>query len=98
MQKKLVNIKNKLRATIPKLSEEFNVKTVEIFGSYSKDEQTQKSDIDLLVTFSITPSLLKFIALENNLSDLLNIKVDLVMKNSIKPRLSESILNESIQI
>ncbi len=98
MQKRLLNIKNILRTKIPKLSKEYNIKTMEIFGSYGRDEQTPSSDIDLLVTFSVTPSLLKFIALENYLTDLLNIKVDLVIKSSLKPRLSKRILSEVVQI
>ena len=98
MQNNLLNIKNKLRSELPKLKKEFNVKTIEVFGSYIKNKQTEKSDIDLLVTFTITPGLLKFITLENYLSDLLQIKVDLVMKNSIKQRLKKSILSETVKI
>jgi len=98
MQNNLLNIKNKLRTELPKLKEEFNVKTIEVFGSYIKNEQTEKSDIDLLITFTITPGLLKFIALENYLSDLLQIRVDLVMKNSIKQRLRKNILSEAAKI
>jgi len=98
MQNNLLNIKNKLRTELPKLAKEFNVKTIEVFGSYIKNKQTEQSDIDLLITFTITPSLLKFIALENYLSDLLQIKVDLIMKNLIKPRLRKNILSESIRI
>jgi len=98
MQNNLLNIKNKLRTELSMLSEEFSVKTIEVFGSYTKNEQTEKSDIDLLITFTTAPSLLKFIALENYLSDLLQTKVDLVMKNSIKQRLRKNILRESIKI
>lgn len=98
MQNNLLNLKNKLRTELSKLSEEFSVKTIEVFGSYTKNEQTEKSDIDLLITFTTAPSLLKFIALENYLSDLLQTKVDLVMKNSIKQRLRKNILRESVKI
>ncbi|GBD88235.1 nucleotidyltransferase domain protein [bacterium BMS3Abin03] len=98
MQNNLLNIKNKLRTELPKLKKEFNVKTIEVFGSYIKNKQTKKSDIDLLITFTITPGLLKFIALENYLSDLLQIKVDLIMKNSIKQRLRKNILSETVKI
>ncbi|NOX64693.1 MAG: nucleotidyltransferase family protein [Chlorobi bacterium] len=98
MQNNLLNIKNILRAETYNLAKEFNVKSIEVFGSYTKGEQTEKSDIDLLVTFTSTPSLLKFIALENYLSELLHSKVDLVMKNSIKQRLRKNILSESVKI
>lgn len=98
MHNNLLNIKNKLRSELPKLAKVFNVKTIEIFGSYTKNVQTEKSDIDILITYTTAPSLLNFIALENHLSDLLQTKVDLIMKNSIKPRLRKSILSESIKI
>lgn len=98
MQNNLLNIKNKLRSELPKLAKEFNVKTIEIFGSYTKNVQTEKSDIDILITYTTAPSLIKFIALENYLSNLLQTKVDLIMKNSIKPRLRKNILSESVKI
>ncbi len=98
MQNNLLNLKNKLRTELSKLSEEFSVNTIEVFGSHTKNEQPEKSDIDLLITFTTAPSLLKFIALENYLSDLLQTKVDLVMKNSIKQRLRKNILRESVKI
>jgi len=46
----------------------------------------------LLVTFSKTPGLLEFIRLENELTDTLGIKVDIVMKDSLKPGLKDYIL------
>ena len=98
MQSNLLNSKNTRHAETGKLSEKFNIKTIEVFGSYTRKEQTEKSDIDLLVTFTSTPSLLKFIALENYLSDLLHSKVDLVMKNSIKQILKKNILRESVKV
>lgn len=98
MHNNLLNIKNKLRSELPKLAKVFNVKTIEIFGSYTKNVQTEKSDIDILITYTTAPSLIKFIALENYLSNLLQTKVDLIMKNSIKPRLRKNILSESVKI
>lgn len=98
MHNNLLNIKNKLRSELPKLAKEFNVKTIEIFGSYTKNVQTEKSDIDILITYTTAPSLIKFISLENYLSNLLQTKVDLIMKNSIKPRLRKNILSESVKI
>ena len=54
-----------------------------------RNEQTAASDLDMLVTFEKTPGLLKFVSLENHLSDLLGIKVDLVMKDALKPRIGQ---------
>jgi len=69
-----------------------------IFGSYLRKEQTETSDIDVLVEFSQTPSLLKFINLENYLSDHLGVKVDLVHKLGLKPRIGERILAEVVYL
>lgn len=98
MQKDLEKILLNLREFIPFLSTNYHVSSLEVFGSYVRGEQKDQSDLDLLVSFSETPSLLKFIALKNYLSEQLQIKVDLVMKDSLKPRLRENIINESISV
>jgi len=98
MKKKLENIIDTLRELTPTLQKQFAVETIELFGSYSRMENNSKSDLDLLVTFSKTPGLIKFIALENFLTDEIGIKVDLVMKNSLRPGLRNSILNSSLPI
>ncbi len=64
----------------------------------SDASRAKKSDLDVLVTFSETIDLFSFVELENCLSDPLGIKVDLVMKEGIKPRLKERILSEAIYV
>lgn len=56
------------------LQERYQVQEIGIFGSYVRHEQTETSDVDVLVEFSKTPSLLKFVNLENYLSDNLGVK------------------------
>ncbi|MBD2611831.1 MAG: nucleotidyltransferase family protein [Nostoc sp. ZfuVER08] len=80
------------------LQEHYKVKELGIFGSYVRKEQTATSDIDLLVEFSEIPSLLKFVNLENYLSDNLGIKVDLVHKSGLKPRIGQRILKEVVYL
>ena len=87
-----------LRQQIPTLAERYSVETLEVFGSYVRSEQKQDSDLDILVTFGEVPSLLTFIAIENYLSDLLGVKVDLVMKDSLKPKIGQQILREAIPV
>ena len=87
-----------LHQQIPMLAERYDVERLEVFGSYVRDEQKKDSDIDLLITFKRAPSLLTFIAIENYLSDLLGVKVDLVMKDSLKPKIGEHILREAISV
>ncbi|MBW4486177.1 MAG: nucleotidyltransferase family protein [Trichocoleus desertorum ATA4-8-CV12] len=80
------------------LQERYKVSELGIFGSYVRQEQTETSDVDVLVEFSEIPSLLKFINLENYLSDNLGVKVDLVHKSGLKPRLGERILAEVVYL
>jgi len=98
MKKSLNQILLIIRSLLPTLQKEYNVKTLEIFGSYIRKDQKPNSDLDLLVIFSNTPTLIKFIELENYLSDRIGIKVDLVMKDSVRPRLRSSILNKAIPV
>ena len=58
--------------------------------------QQRGSDVDILVEFEEIPSLFKFIEIENYLSNILGIKVDLVEKKSLKPRIGEHILKEVV--
>ena len=88
---KIIEILDHLR---PLLNERYHVESIGVFGSYVRSEQRPESDLDILVSFSDTPGLLKFIELENYLSDTLNVKVDLVMADSIKPHIGEHILRE----
>jgi predicted nucleotidyltransferase len=80
------------------LQELYKVKELGIFGSYVRQEQTETSDVDVLVEFYETPSLLKFVNLENYLSDNLGVKVDLVHKAGLKPRIGERILAEVVYL
>jgi uncharacterized protein len=87
-----------LRQQLPMLTERYSVETLEVFGSYVRSEQKKDSDLDILVTFKEVPSLLTFIAIENYLSDLLGVKVDLVMKDSLKPKIGQKILREAVPV
>ena len=79
-----------------RLENEYSVKTLGIFGSYSKGRASAKSDLDLLVEFSHPPTFFKFVRLERILSRLLGIPVDLATPNSLKPMIRKKILKEAI--
>jgi len=77
---------------------EYNPLRIALFGSYVRKENTATSDIDILVKFQNTLSLLQLIEIENDLSEKLGIKVDLVTEGAIQnSRLKESI-QKDIQI
>ncbi len=88
----------KLNKTLPILKEKYNVKSMGVFGSYIRNEAKAGSDLDILVTFEKPIGLLKFIELENYLSDITGIKVDLVSKRALKPRIGKQILAEVVNI
>jgi hypothetical protein len=96
--KKIEEIKSKLEELKPILKEKFKVKSIGVFGSYISGKEKEKSDLDILVEFEEPVSLLKFIELENYLSDSIGVKVDLVMKSALKPRIGKHILEEVVNI
>ena len=93
-------IKKTLTDYKEELKQNYQVKEIGIFGSYVRGEQKKKSDIDILVEFdeSSKLSLLDFIGLENYLTDILGVKVDLVEKGSLKPRIGKHVLEEVVAV
>ena len=92
------DLTNRIEQLKPLLADSFKVQTIGIFGSYVRGEQKKKSDLDILVEFSEPIGLFKFVELEDFLSQELNLKVDLVMKDALKPRIKDSILKEAIYV
>ncbi|MEW5936538.1 MAG: nucleotidyltransferase family protein [Candidatus Thermoplasmatota archaeon] len=80
------------------LSRRYGIKRIGIFGSYIRNEARVGSDLDILIEFEQEADigLLKFVEIENHLSDLLGIKVDLVEKSALKPRIGKQILKEVV--
>lgn len=98
MMRTLEQIKEILKKEKPFLKEEYGVSEIGIFGSYVRGEQKKKSDLDILVEFEKPIGLLKFVGLEIYLSEVLRVKVDLVMKGSLKPRIGKHILKEVVPL
>lgn len=66
---------------------------VGLFGSYSRGEEGSESDIDILVRFEETKSLLRLVNIQNRLSDALNKRVDLVTEKFLSPYFRQSVLD-----
>jgi len=98
MNNNIREIRSKLEELKPMLKDNFKVKSIGFFGSYVRSEQKRSSDLDVLVEFSEPIGLFKFIELEDFLTEKLGVKVDLVMRDSLKPRIKESILREAVYI
>ncbi len=87
-----IDIENKLKELKPLLVQKYNVDKIGYFGSYSRNEQNQYSDIDILVSFT-KPLGWDFFDLQEFLENQLNIKVDLVSEKALKEQLRQIILN-----
>mgnify|MGYP001077011587 CR=1 FL=1 len=95
---KIKEIKRELEELKPILREKFKVKSIGLFGSYIRGEVTRKSDLDVLVEFSEPIGFFEFIELEDFLSEKLDVKVDLVMEKTLKPRIKDRILKEAVYV
>lgn len=80
------------------VARDYSVKTIGVFGSIARDEQTGSSDIDLLVEFSKPVGFVTFMRLENFLSEKLGTQVDLVTSDSLKPVIRQDVLAEVIYV
>lgn len=86
-------IETKLKRIKPELTNKFHVRNIGYFGSYSQEQQTEYSDLDILVEFT-EPIGWDFFTLEKYLEQTLGVKVDLVTTNALKERIKERILNQ----
>ena len=80
------------------MKKKYYVSKIGIFGSYARGEAGENSDIDILVEFEKPIGFFKFLELEEYLSDLLEIKVDIVSKKALKPHIGKNILKEVVRI
>jgi uncharacterized protein len=94
----IIELKSEIEVLMPVLKEKFNVDSLEIFGSYARGEQSRRSDLDLLITFSAPYCLWDLLDVKEFISKKLRLKVDLVPKDSIKPMIKKQIIQEAIPI
>ena len=88
------NIEHILRNLKPMLSEKYEVERIGFFGSYARGEQTNDSDIDILVEFR-RPLGWAFFDLQELLERELQRKVDLVSMKALKEQLRDEILRQT---
>lgn len=78
--------------------EEFQVKSLLLFGSVARNEANAESDVDLLVEFEQTIGLFTFVRLQRYLETILGCKVDLGTPDSLKGHLREAVLQEAVRV
>jgi predicted nucleotidyltransferase len=93
----LQDIRNTLSSHKSTLFRDYPIKSLAIFGSYSRKEQTDSSDLDILVEFSDRIGI-RFIDLADDLEKIVGFKVDLVSKKGVKEKYLKSIDSELIYV
>ncbi len=93
----LTDITKKLKDHKSKLKVKYGLNNIAIFGSFSRGHENRDSDLDILVEFE-RPIGIEFIDLADELEQILNVKVDLVSKNGIKPDYYQNIKIDLIYV
>jgi|SRR6516225_5811712 predicted nucleotidyltransferase len=96
--KTLDQIIEKLRQMQPDLRRRYPIREIGVFGSYVRGEQTESSDVDILVSLGEGIGLIGLAGLQQELSDNLGLRVDLVIKGPLKRRIGQRILSEAVML
>jgi predicted nucleotidyltransferase len=80
------------------LKKKYKIKEIGVFGSYVRGEQDEESDLDILIDKYEPIGLLKLANLQNYLSHLMGVKVDLVIKKSLRPYIAKNVLKEVVYV
>lgn len=98
MMKTFDEIREVLSRQKQSICENYQITEIGIFGSYARGEQTETSDVDVLVDYETAPTFITLVQLRDYLSELFGLKVDIVTKNGLKPRIRDRVLAETIYI
>ncbi|GBE02468.1 nucleotidyltransferase domain protein [bacterium BMS3Bbin06] len=96
--KTLDEIKELIQNHKDELRQQYGLKEIGVFGSYVRGVQREDSDLDILVEFEKPVGFVKFLQLENRLSELLGVKVEIVTKKALKPFIGKRILQEVMYV
>jgi predicted nucleotidyltransferase len=97
--KSLEEVKSQIENIRPTLQKRFNVNTIEIFGSYARNQASEKSDVDLLITYStINYDHSTVYALKKYLRRKLGLKVDVISKEFLNPHIKDQVLKEAVPV
>ncbi|OGU38884.1 MAG: nucleotidyltransferase [Ignavibacteria bacterium GWB2_35_12] len=78
------------------LKDKYNVNEIGLFGSFSRSAQNKRSDIDILIDFSVIPDLFTYVEIMLYLKEKLGRKVDLVMQSALRPEIKDYVMKEVI--
>jgi predicted nucleotidyltransferase len=92
------DISSKLKQLGPRLREQFQVRSLHVFGSVARGDDSPTSDLDVLVEFEGPGKFSQFMDLKFLLEDECGVRVDLVTRNALRPTLEARILAEAKRV
>jgi hypothetical protein len=98
MKKTLDEIRDIIDRHRGELRRVHRITALAVFGSYVRGEQKRGSDLDLLAEFAGSVSLLDLVGAEQYLSRILNVKVDLIPREDVRPELKAGIMKEAVSV
>lgn len=87
-----------MRDLKPQIKERFKAREIQLFGSHVRGEQTEGSDIDVLVEFEEGADLFDLVGLGTFLEEQLQRRVDVISKQALREEFRDSILREAIPV
>ena len=93
-----IELNEEIKKKIISILIKHGIKKILVFGSYARNEATPKSDLDLIVEFPEGTSLIDHVGIEIELSEALNMKIDLLSRNGISPYIKNQVLKHAIVI
>jgi len=94
----IAEILKEKRDDILRIAAQHGARNVRVFGSVSRGEADEQSDLDLLVDMENDRSLLDLGGLWYDLNEVLGIKVDVVTANGLRQRIRDRVLNEAVPL
>lgn len=95
--KSLAEIRASLKTLKDRLRRDYPIRSLAIFGSYARNEQSANSDLDLLVEFDENVGI-RFIDFANELEKQLGVKIDLVSRKGIKEKYFKAIQSDLVYV
>jgi len=92
------DVLNTLRAHKAILSERFGVAELALFGSFARDQATDDSDLDILISFQGKAGWQRYFGVQFYLEDLLGRPVDLVTDKALRAELRPYVEREALRV
>ncbi len=87
-------LRARIAAALPALRAQHPIRSIGVFGSWARGEQTPESDVDLLIEFDEPVGLFEFFAVQGELEDALGVEVDLTTPGGLRPRLVDHVMRD----